>query len=210
MKLGIISDIHGEIENLHNALSLLQDIECKIVCLGDLVSEDSSDNDQCINLIKEKNITTVIGQHDDTCIKVNSPPISDSSCSFLKSLPVFLELDNIYLVHDNPLERARKGQGMWKSGNYIKSFLEAEVVFEELNSTQVKTQFFLIGHTHVPKIFSSKNGEINYSFNEPVQLENDNKYIINPGRLGGVDRESMGVTCAFLDTDNYLVRIFRI
>jgi len=210
MKLGIISDIHGEIENLKKAISHLQQQDCKIVCLGDLVSEDSEDNEHCINLIKKLGIKTVMGQHDDTCVKVNSPPVSSGSRSYLKTLPVSIEIDSTFLVHDNPLENARKGQGMWNQGSYVKSSLEAAIVFEDLDESQSSFHFFLIGHTHAPKIFSSKRGEIEFRFNDPVQLIEDEKYIINPGRIGGVDRYSMGVSCAILETESYILTFVKL
>jgi len=178
MKVGVLSDIHGEIDNLKKALSNLQSIDCEIICLGDLVSEDSNTNDQCIEVIRNAKIKTVIGQHDETCIKVNCPPVINASRSFLESLPIFDELDNIYIVHDNPLERGRQGLGMWSRGSYIKSSIEANVVFEDLETPQEKFQFFLVGHTHVPKIFSSTDDEINFEPNKPIQLSKESKYII--------------------------------
>ncbi len=210
MKLGILSDIHGEIDNLMQALSILQIRDCEIICLGDLVSEDSFTNDECIELINNNKMITVLGQHDETCIKVNSPPVIPSSLSFLESLPVIHELGNIHIVHDNPLERARKGLGMWNRGSYIKSTLESDVVFEDLDQNHEEFQFFLVGHTHVPKIFSSQEGEIDFDLNTTIQLSKNNRYIINPGRVGGKDRGSAGVTFAYLDTDNYIAEILSI
>ncbi len=210
MKIGIISDIHGEINNLTLALSLLQNKNCKIICLGDLVSEDSFTNDECIELINNNKIFTVLGQHDETCIKVNFPSVKQSSLSFLESLPVMHELENIHIVHDNPLERARKGLGMWSRGTYIKSTLESDVVFEDLDQSHDKFQFFLVGHTHVPKIFSSKEGEIDFDLNTTIQLPKGSRYIINPGRIGGKDRGSTGKTCAYLDTNNYIAEIISV
>ena len=210
MKIGIISDIHGEIYNLKKALLVLQNIDCEIICLGDLVSEDSSTNNQCIEMIKNNKIETVLGQHDETCFKVNAPPIDSESRAFLESLPIMCQLANIFLVHDNPLERARQGLGMWNRGSYIKTSLEADTVFEDLDSTQNKFQFFLVGHTHIPKIFSSKEGEVTFRLNEPIHLSKEGKYIINPGRIGGVDRGSSGVTCACLDTDNLIAKIIAL
>lgn len=210
MKLGFISDIHGEFESLKKALSFLKGKACKLFCLGDLVSEDSEENELCINLIKELGIDTVLGQHDDTCVKTNSPPVSSDARNFLKSLPITIDKDNLFFVHDNPLEKAREGKGMWSQGSYIKSSLESDVVFEDLPDFLSVFQFFFIGHTHVPKVFSSKTGEIDFQFDTPMKLESDEKYIVNPGRIGGVDRYSMGVSCAIFDTESHMLTIAKL
>ena len=64
--LGIISDIHGNYQNLQTALIHLGLQVGELVCLGDLVSDSSSENDKCIGLIRSLNIPSVFGQHDDT------------------------------------------------------------------------------------------------------------------------------------------------
>ena len=56
MRLGVISDIHGNYEGLMQALEHLNKMECLIICLGDLVSDDSDDNDKCILEIKHAGI----------------------------------------------------------------------------------------------------------------------------------------------------------
>ncbi len=209
MLIGLISDIHGEVVNLKKAVSLLKENKCKIICLGDLVSEDSDKNEDCIDIIQGLKIDTVIGQHDDTCAKVDSPPVSYDAKKFLKSLPVTIEHDDIIFVHDNPLVRAREGDGMWRQGSYIRSEVESKAVFEDLPEVLLKTRFFFVGHTHVPKIFSEKDGEVEFRFGEPIKL-NDDRYIINPGRIGGVDRYGVGESCAMFDTDNRILTIEQI
>ncbi len=62
--------------------------------------------------------------------------MNEGSRAFLKTLSVTYEISNIFCVHDNRLERGRQGQGMWNRGSYIKSTIEADVVFEDLHEQQ--------------------------------------------------------------------------
>lgn len=69
MKIGLISDIHG---NLLALKEVLKDIESKniheIYCLGDLVGYGPCPN-EVINMIKERDIPTVQGNYDEKVTK---------------------------------------------------------------------------------------------------------------------------------------------
>ena len=56
MKIGVIGDIHGNCQGLEKAIYFLETNKCRIVCLGDLVSDDSDENDDCIQLLHSENI----------------------------------------------------------------------------------------------------------------------------------------------------------
>lgn len=66
MKYGFISDIHRNYQGLRIALFHLKKLGCEIVCIGDIASENSKTNEQCIRFLKRWNIQSVRGQHDDT------------------------------------------------------------------------------------------------------------------------------------------------
>jgi predicted phosphodiesterase len=186
MQIGVISDIHGNYSGLKRAIVFLESKRCKIVCLGDVVSDDSDDNDACIELLSSKKIFSVVGQHDDTCIKTNFPPIKAESLEYLRSMKVMARIRNILFVHDNPLQDARAGKGMWREGSYIKSLLEANVVLDSFDFDKYGVSYVFFGHSHIPAIFRNDH-DMPLEFEKPIQL-NDNKHLINPGRIGGVTR----------------------
>lgn len=73
MKIGVISDIHEDIHSLKQVLQALDAHECDhLVCLGDILGYDPSDSGflnetdavACIELIRERFDTVVIGNHD--------------------------------------------------------------------------------------------------------------------------------------------------
>ena len=65
MKLGLISDIHGNLQALEAVLAALEphDVDL-ILCAGDLVCYGANPN-EVVNLCKEKNIACVVGNYDD-------------------------------------------------------------------------------------------------------------------------------------------------
>jgi len=73
MKLGIISDIHEDVENLKKALNVLEKSSCdEIVCLGDIIGfcvhynryAHNRDAKECLRLVKQNCKYVVIGNHD--------------------------------------------------------------------------------------------------------------------------------------------------
>ncbi len=73
MKLGIVSDIHEDAENLEKAIAQLEQMNCdKIICLGDIVGfsypnfgfYENRNASRCIDLIKSNCSITVAGNHD--------------------------------------------------------------------------------------------------------------------------------------------------
>ena len=77
---------------------------------------------------------------------------------------------------------------MWKNGSYIRSQTEATVVSEEFFNSQSDFQYVFIGHTHTPNVFSGSN-DLQIAYNRPIQLNSDIPYIINPGNIGGAQRD---------------------
>lgn len=103
-------------------------------------------------------------------------------------MPEMMIKENILCVHDNHLEKARNGQGIWKNSSYIWSSMEAAVVFEDFFEKPNDFRFIFIGHTHTSSVFSA-NHEIQFAFNQPIQLRARQPYIINPGHIGRAQRD---------------------
>ena len=73
MKLGIISDIHEDINSLKKAFNVLEENSCdEIICLGDIVGVcihykkfvEQRDAEECLRLVKEKCKYVLAGNHD--------------------------------------------------------------------------------------------------------------------------------------------------
>ena len=73
MKIGIISDIHGNIAALEAVINDMNKNNIdKIYCLGDLVGY-LTHPDEVIQKIKELSIVTLLGNHDEKYLKTQNP-----------------------------------------------------------------------------------------------------------------------------------------
>ena len=107
MKIGIISDIHGDLKALKTVLDRLDNHHQvdEILCAGDLVGR-GPEQEEVVNLIRNRHIQTVRGNHDDW-----ADHVSPSSISYLRSLPLDWrgEIDNkrVFMCHGKP------GNNLW-------------------------------------------------------------------------------------------------
>jgi len=78
MKIGFLTDIHEDINNLQNAFRVLEENKCdEIICLGDIVgfaipfykNISERNADECVKFIKKNCRYAVIGNHDLYAIK---------------------------------------------------------------------------------------------------------------------------------------------
>jgi putative phosphoesterase len=156
VKIGIISDIHANLEGLELALALLQAKKVdKIICAGDLV-ERGNDGDAVVQRIRSEGIPVVMGNHDmlaqsnqDYCLKYperfpNYPSLSLETFDYLASLPNhhrFLEGDKrLYLSHGAP----------WSVDTYI--FLRQPPPQYKRVLKEADAEIVILGHTHQPML----------------------------------------------------------
>lgn len=78
MKLGILSDIHEDIDSLKMAMNIFEKYQCnELVCLGDILGFDinyyrkvvNPNANECLNIIQNEFKYVVIGNHDLFAIK---------------------------------------------------------------------------------------------------------------------------------------------
>jgi diadenosine tetraphosphatase ApaH/serine/threonine PP2A family protein phosphatase len=187
MKIGIISDIHSNLEALEVVVEELQKRRVgKIICLGDVVGYGANPN-ECCNFIREVADEVILGNHDAVCVGMSSieefNEIAKQACrwteenlelrnkKWLKSLPLILEDGGKIFVHSTPTEPLN-----W---DYIFSLEEGVVEF--LRAT---FEICFVGHSHLPYIFSKKGEEYKVIEKDKVRLDKKIRYIINPGSVG--------------------------
>ncbi|MGB1285587.1 MAG: metallophosphoesterase family protein [Aggregatilineales bacterium] len=155
MRIGILSDIHGDYETLTTVLERLdtQHGVTQVLCAGDLIGRGPEQN-RVVELIRRRGIPTVRGNHDELF-----QGVTDENARYLKNLP--LEWCgspgnvNIYMCHGKP------GNNMW--GMY-RDHLSKTYLNMVLRSLDAKV--LVTGHTHVP-----------------LYLRVDEGCLINPGSL---------------------------
>ena len=114
MRIGIISDIHGNYEALSSVLAALDAMNInEIYCLGDVVGYYSQVN-ECCNELRRRNIPTLMGNHDwyiagggfcprsksvNDCLVYQRKVISQENVKWLRTFPVQRIIGNIHMVH---------------------------------------------------------------------------------------------------------------
>jgi putative phosphoesterase len=159
MRIGIISDIHGDYSTLKDVLNRFDQHHHvdHILCAGDLVGR-GPEQDRVVEVIRKRKIPVARGNHDEWFYN-----LTDENTAFLKSLPVDWKGEfggtTVYMCHGKP------GNNMWGMYKDHLSKVYLKMVLKSLGADVLIT-----GHTHVPLHLRSKQGIlINsgslYSFN---------------------------------------------
>ncbi len=209
MKIAIISDIHGNLEALTEVFNYLANNNINdVYCLGDIVGYGPNPN-ECVSLISEKCIKSIIGNHDHAVLGLTSVEyfndfaklstfwttnnISETSKDFLLSLDFQFKTKTLMFVHSSPSDPA--------SWNYILSETDAKYEFKYFDQN-----ICFIGHSHYPVIFSKKG----YSRKRKVKLNTTNKYIVNVGSTGQPRDGDSRACFSVFDTEQNLIEYVRL
>ncbi|OGV47560.1 MAG: hypothetical protein A2017_11345 [Lentisphaerae bacterium GWF2_44_16] len=218
MRLGILTDIHSNFEALAVSYeALVKAGSDKIICIGDIVGYGAKPK-ECIDFIREKNISSVKGNHDHytaveerewdiqpyarEVIKWTRSVLDASSLEWLNGLPFKLESDGVLFVHSS-LEAL--------DGEYWPYVLDVRTALFHFFSQDVKFAFF--GHTHIP-LFFTYNEEHKISIeilkSRTVPKNVNAKYLINPGSVGQPrDFDSRSAVLLF-DTETCEINLIRV
>lgn len=150
MRMAFISDIHGNFEALKAVLSAIDRLGIRdIYCAGDVVGYYTQIN-ECCDVLRERAIPTVMGNHDwymagggfcprsksvNDCLVYQRTIIGAENLKWLRSLPVQLQAGDIRMVH-----------GGW--GDPVDEYLKPSAEYFD----QVEGNTFVSGHTHVQRL----------------------------------------------------------
>ncbi|MFA6815001.1 MAG: metallophosphoesterase family protein [Lentisphaeria bacterium] len=204
-KVGFISDIHGNIDALQAILKRLDEEDCDmVVCLGDVVGYGGCPA-ECINLLREKEIPTVKGNHDDyvstfantrvnrlrneiqQSIQWTQSHLSFEDLAWLGKLPMRLKCEYFTALHasfcPHPLE--------W-------SYCLDEETFA-INFKFQDAQLGFCGHSHSPLIgIETKDGKPYVDFIHRIKVPTKQKVMINIGSAGQPrDRDTRACAATF-------------
>lgn len=221
---GVIADIHGNLEALDAALSLLdrQKVD-RVVCLGDIVGYNANPN-ECVETLARRGIDSVIGNHElvalgqldfSRCSKKAAyalartrRTLTDLSRAFLSSLPPMRAYDDgLVLIHgsiDDPC-------------HYLTSDALVEAAAARLVAKIPNAWICLFGHTHTRRAYTIRNGTscqqrfVGEAMQTTLSRDGGAVHFVNPGSVDASRKSPPRVAeVASVDTTTGLVRFFEL
>ncbi len=199
MKIGLISDVHGNFNSLLKALRIFKAV-CvqKIVCAGDLV-EKGDQGDEVVALIHRLNIPCVLGNHDEmapgnqqwlkdnmdiTHPNVQKQILKPETLDIIEQFPRKLRYDweglRVLLCHGSP------------SSNVEYLMPNKNITYFAEHARKARADIILCGHTH-----------------RPMHLIVDDVHFINPGATCEGEFISSN-TCAILTLPQKTVTLYHL
>jgi putative phosphoesterase len=186
LKLGIVSDIHCNIDGLTRALEVMGQID-ELLCLGDSIYEYRFSND-VIRFLKDRGAQVILGNHEEgflspTGVRAREAAWIDRDLlAWMAEQPLRRELHTggkrVLAVHSTPWEP--RGVYVHPKSPLLERFAEADA------------DYVLYGHTHHQLV--QRVGKV---------------LVINPGSAGDArdGRNGRLLSCAVLDTSSDEVKI---
>ncbi|MCX6840754.1 MAG: metallophosphoesterase family protein [candidate division WOR-3 bacterium] len=214
MKLGIFSDVHGNIEALEAVVRMLRDSGAtQFVCCGDIVGYGPDPN-SCVETIRRMHCTGVAGNHDYGV--VGKTPLDSFNSSATQALlwtrnllteSNRLYLENLYLAADDgPLLVVHSSPSVPDAWEYVVTLREAEDEME-----YYPDGICVVGHSHQPlAVERTAGGQARLVRQDSFKLRPDAKYFINAGSVGQ-PRDGDPRACGLLyDTGAQTITRYRV
>jgi predicted phosphodiesterase len=184
MRICVISDVHSNLPALEAVLEALAPYD-ELWHLGDIVGYGPQPN-EVIARLRAENAHGVRGNHDSAAVGLISTEafneeaaraidwtqdeLDDASRTWLSGLPELTERHGFTLAHGSPRDPT------WE---YVFSSGTARG-----NLAAFSTDHCLIGHTHVPLAFCSRDGSLQTCLpNGPLEITGS-RSLLNPGSVG--------------------------
>jgi len=179
VRLGIVSDIHCNIQGLERALELMAPFD-QLWCAGDSVFQFRWSN-EVVRRLRELNAIVVLGNHEETLLgpdgqrALSNPKVDQELVAWLRQQPYRIERivdgKKVVMTHGSPWEP-------WKDYHYPHEPIWAR-------AAELDCDALIVGHTHYK-----------------MALRVGRVLVINPGSAGDPrdHRNDFQLSCATWDT----------
>ena len=179
MRIGIISDIHCNVEGLKGALSYL-DAADEVICAGDAIYQYRFSN-EVIDRLRRRGVHMILGNHEETFLSAagerarSSPRVRRDALSWLAMHELRLDLEiggkRLLVAHGSPW--APHHEYLYPNSPTLRRFGD------------VDADYVVLGHTHYK-----------------MAMQVGKTLVINPGSAGDPrdPRNGFQLTAALLDT----------
>lgn len=214
MKYGIFGDVHSNREAFQKVIEEYkkEDI-AKFICVGDIVGY-GVDPHWCIEEVQSLDAEISCGNHDwasvgrfsteyfnyaaREAVKWTQENLKEEEKEFLKSLDLVIDRGDFTVVH-----------GSLDSPDFFYYIIDERSAYRCFRNMENRNMCF-VGHSHVPVVFSMKDGEIKYTYRDFVELEDGVKYIVNVGSVGQPRDGNPSAAFSIYDSDRRTVEIKRV
>jgi putative phosphoesterase len=180
MKVGIVSDVHNNVEALTYALAHMRDCDL-VVSLGDLVSDYRVDP-RIVRLARDASLLGIAGNHEKSILVHPGSrlrySLSDDDLDYLRQLPPARELHvngrRLRLAHGSPWDDPTDYRC-----EYVREWDSQALERAACDDSDV----VLLGHTHVPMAVRIRS-----------------TLVLNPGSCGEARSRDGALTFGKLDT----------
>lgn len=182
MRIGLISDVHADIEALERVLGHLATMKVDAIqCAGDIVGYGAQPAETVARLF-ESGIPCVRGNHDRWAIERGAAmidpygvgPLSRVTLDYLRRLPPFRIVpvagDVMVVTHGTP-------------GNDMEYLTRARFTSQELEAmlSDLEADLLVVGHTHEPMWFRCARGMIinpGSTYSAPSRLRSSRTFAV--------------------------------
>jgi diadenosine tetraphosphatase ApaH/serine/threonine PP2A family protein phosphatase len=217
LRIGILGDVHSNIEALDAVLSTFaRERVDRVLAVGDLVGY-GADPTAVLSRIRSEKIGSVLGNHDAAVVGElvdlayfnvyaraaaiwTRKALQPDELQYLRSLPLLLDEPNFVIVHGS-LDRPEEF-------NYIQTVRDAE-----RSLAHQTAPLCFVGHSHIPIGFLSKREDptrIEYTFDSVVDFAGFDRVLMNVGSVGQPRDEDPRAVAAIYDTDQRRVTLQRV
>jgi len=185
VRIGIVSDLHGNAAGLAAAIAHLGDVD-ELWCAGDIVNQ-SKFSDDTVELLRSSGARCVLGNHDDILLSPHGERARAASArpdlvGFLADQPAFVERSmggkRVLMTHATPF--APHQEYVWPHAAELARMASLDV------------DYVILGHTH-----------------QAMAVRVGSVLVVNPGSAGQprVEDGRPSLRCALLDTASGEVRL---
>src|SRR5664280_2778680 len=223
MRYLVISDIHSNLEALQTALAAAPEHDF-VLNLGDVVGYGASPN-EVVKIAKELNGPIVRGNHDKACSGLGDTfgfnAVADRAVSWTVETLTPENREWVRRLEHGPVNIPQFAGGQCVHGSPIDEddyLLSSAAAFEAFRDD--KTQLTFYGHTHVQGGYVLCNGYVEQvrpkyttTTNEEtweMPLQDDGRYLINPGSIGQPRDGDWRAGFALFDSEAKVVKFYRV
>ena len=207
MKIGILADVHSNLEALEAVLKeIKKESPDIIIFLGDAIGYGANPN-ECCEILREIGTYTLIGNHDAACIgkiymnwfsnhakdalEWTMPRLTKPSMDWLHTMLWRVGHEGFAFCHGSPLEPEKF--------NYVLDNQDAEKAFLWLEEMGMSIVF--IGHSHVAVTFEASYPGISMNWEPEIHFQQDKLYLVSVGSVGQPRDNDCRACYGILDTD---------